>query len=78
MTPANEKFTVGSCFSGIGGFELGLEQTGQFEVRWQIENDPFATKVLEKNWPKVKRYGNITAVQGGGLEPVDVIVGGFP
>ena len=68
--------TVGSCFSGIGGLELGLEWTGGFETKWQIEIDPYATKVLEKHWPKVKRYGDITTVEN--LERCDIICGGFP
>ena len=73
-----KKLTVGSCFSGIGGLELGLEWTGGFETKWQIEIDPYATKVLEKHWPNVKRYSDITKVDGRVLEPVDLICGGFP
>lgn len=32
--------TVGSLFAGIGGFDLGFERAG-FEIRWQVEIDPF-------------------------------------
>ena len=71
-----KKITVGSCFSGIGGLELGLEWTGGFETKWQIENDPYATKVLEKHWPNVQRFSDIRDV----VRPpaVDLICGGFP
>lgn len=72
------KLTVGSCFSGIGGLELGLEWTGGFETRWQIENDPYASAVLAKHWPHVARHGDIRNVGRSCLEPVDVICGGFP
>lgn len=68
--------TVGSCFSGIGGLELGLEWTGGFETRWQIENDEYASAVLRKHWPNVKRYSDIRDVVRP--EPVDLICGGFP
>lgn len=78
VTHVPPKLTVGSCFSGIGGLELGLEWTGGFETRWQIENDEYASRVLARHWPEVKRYGDITTVGGGQLEPVDVICGGFP
>lgn len=70
--------TVGSCFSGIGGLELGLEWTGGFKTKWQIENDPYATAVLKKHWPDVKRYGDITTISPAQLERVDVICGGYP
>lgn len=69
--------TVGSLFSGIGGIDLGLERAGM-EIRWQVEIDPFARRVLEKHWPHVTRYGDIQELTGDELEPVDLICGGFP
>ena len=69
--------TVGSLFAGIGGLDLGLERAGM-QVRWQVENNPYCIRVLEKHWPEVKRYGNIFEVDGTTLEPVDIICGGFP
>jgi len=68
--------TVGSLFSGIGGFDLGFERAG-LEIKWQVESNPFCLRVLEKHWPQVKRYNDIKTV-GAELEAVDVIVGGFP
>lgn len=70
------KLTVGSLFAGIGGFDLGLERTGGFEVKWQVEIDPYCQRVLAKHWPNVQRYGDIREVRDA--EPVDVICGGFP
>jgi DNA (cytosine-5)-methyltransferase 1 len=72
------KLTVGSCFSGIGGLELGLEWTGGFETKWQIEWDEAASKVLEKHWPDVERKKDIRNVDFKQLQKVDVICGGFP
>jgi len=69
--------TFGSLFSGIGGLDLGLERSGM-ECCWQVEIDPFCTKVLEKHWPGVKRYGDIKTVTGRELADVDLICGGFP
>lgn len=68
--------TVGSCFSGIGGLELGLERTGKFKTKWQIEQDEYASKVLAKHWPDVKRYRDIRDVVRP--QAVDLIAGGFP
>lgn len=69
--------TVGSTFSGIGGFDLGLQLAG-WHVRWQIENDKFCNKILKRHWPEVTRFGDITTVDPGVLERVDLICGGFP
>jgi DNA (cytosine-5)-methyltransferase 1 len=67
--------TVGSLFSGIGGFDLGLERAGM-RVIWQSEIDPYASAVLRKHWPGVPNLGDIRTIRGA--EWPDVICGGFP
>jgi DNA (cytosine-5)-methyltransferase 1 len=62
------KPTFISLFSGIGGFDLGLERAG-WECVAQAEIDPFCNKVLAKHWPGVKRYGDVRDV-GMGCGPV--------
>jgi|TARA_R110000822_G_scaffold33726_1_gene95921 DNA (cytosine-5)-methyltransferase 1 len=69
--------TVGSLFSGIGGFDLGLERAGM-KVIWQSEIDTFASKVLKKHWPDVPNLGDITKVDWSNIERPDVICGGYP
>jgi DNA (cytosine-5)-methyltransferase 1 len=69
--------TVGSLFAGIGGFDLGFERAG-FDVRWQVEIDAYASRVLAKHWPDVTGYGDIRIIDWDTVEPVDVICGGFP
>lgn len=72
---------VGSLFSGIGGFDLGLVRAGM-EIAWQVEIDPFCQKVLKKHapeyWPNAKLFGDIKNVTKEELCPVDLICGGFP
>ena len=53
------KLTVGSLFAGIGGIELGLEWTGGFETVWQVENDEYATRILQKHWPEARRWEDV-------------------
>lgn len=69
--------TVGSLFSGIGGFDLGFERAG-YDVRWQVEIDEYANRVLAKHWPHVRRYRDIRTIDWRDVEPVDVVCGGFP
>ena len=75
----NKKLRVGELFAGIGGIGLGLERTGGFEVVWQVENNDYATKVLEKNWPDVTRHDDVcTFPLEKGEWDVDLITAGFP
>jgi len=67
----------GSLFAGIGGIDLGLERAGM-ECVWQVENDPYAIKILEKHWSNVHREKDVKEVGKHNLEPVDLICGGFP
>ncbi len=62
-------------FSGIGGFALAAKWSG-FETVGFSEIDPFCIKVLQKNFPKVKNYGDIKEI----TIPLNVnlITGGFP
>lgn len=67
----------GSLFSGIGGCDLGLERAGMKAV-WQVEIDEYASRVLQKHWPEVARFTDVRDCGASNLEPVDLIVGGFP
>ena len=69
--------TVGSLFSGIGGFDLGLERAGM-KVIWQSEIDQFACKVLKKHWPSVSNLGDITKIDWTKVERPDIVCGGYP
>ncbi len=72
--------TFGSLFAGIGGMDLGLERAG-WECVWQVEIGPYATSVLEKHWPHVRRWDDVrTFPPPGDLGEwdCDLIAGGFP
>ena len=72
--------TFGSLFAGIGGLDLGFERAG-LTCSWQVEIDDYATRILAKHWPNVRRWDDVkTFPPGDELKPwrVDVIAGGFP
>src|SRR5579883_827391 len=69
--------TVGSLFSGIGGFDLGFERAGH-KVIWQVEKDKFASEVLKARFPHVQRFDDVRNCGRTNLAPVDIICGGFP
>lgn len=68
---------VGSLFSGIGGFDLGLERAG-FTVKWQVEIDPWCQAFLRAARPTAAVYGDIKQIDWSTVQPVDLIAGGFP
>ena len=70
---------IGSAFSGIGGFELGLERAiPNSKTVWQIDQNPFCQKILRKHWPDAKIYDDVREVGVHNLEPVDIFCAGFP
>ena len=71
-------YKIGSLFSGIGGFELGLERAIPAETIWQVEQDKFCQSILKKHWPKAKIYDDVRNITKDNVEPVDILCGGFP
>ena len=70
-----------SLFSGVGGFDLGLENAGMKTI-YQCEWDKHANSILERHWPTVPRWGDISTLTAKeilrhGTAP-DVVAWGSP
>ena len=75
----SKKFTVASFFGGVGGIDLGFEQTGKFETLYINEFDANALKTLSANFKDAKIDSrDIHLVDESDVPDVDVMVGGFP
>ncbi len=69
--------TVGSLFSGAGGFDIAAEMSGM-QVIWQVEKSEIRRSHLERWWPAVERFEDVHEVGAHNLRAVDVIIGGPP
>ncbi|MGX7776322.1 DNA (cytosine-5-)-methyltransferase [Streptococcus pluranimalium] len=79
-SPAEKKHNIAAFFSGVGGIELGFEQTNEFRVVFANEFDKYARKTYALNYPDTlldsRDIHSVPAEEIG--ENIDVIVGGFP
>ena len=71
------ELTLGSLFDGSGGFPLGGLLSGITPI-WASEVEPFPIRVTTKRMPFIKHYGDVSALDGGKIEPVDIITFGSP
>ncbi len=76
-TPDPQTLTLGSLFDGSGGFPLGGLLSGITPV-WASEIEPFPIRVTTKRLPFMKHYGDVAKMDGGKVEPVDIITFGSP
>ena len=79
-----EKLSVVELFAGVGGFRIGLESTGKFNVVWSNQWEP-STKTQHASLVYESVFGNVNhsnddihEVPTNKIPDCDVLVGGFP
>jgi DNA (cytosine-5)-methyltransferase 1 len=76
-----KEMKVLSLFSGVGGFDLGLERAGM-ETVFQCEWDKHATNILERHWPDTPRWTDVSTLTGAYVLQhapiIDVVAWGSP
>lgn len=72
-------YTVASFFGGVGGIDLGFDQTKKFSSVYINEFDKNAQETIAINFPNVKLdRRDIHDVKEEEVPSTDIIVGGFP
>lgn len=72
-------FSVASFFAGVGGIDLGFEETGEFKTVYANEFDSYASETFEMNYSTVKvDRRDIRLVPVEDVPKTDVIIAGFP
>jgi len=70
-----------SLFSGVGGFDMGLENAGMQTV-FQCEWDKHANTILNKHWPDVPKWEDVSTLTGKHIltqaPVIDVVAWGSP
>ena len=70
-----------SLFSGVGGFDMGLENAGMQTV-FQCEWDKHANTILHKHWPTVPKWDDVSTLTGEYIlqhaPVIDVVAWGSP
>lgn len=70
-------FKLGSLFDGSGTCPLAAHTLGITPV-WASEIEPYPVAVTTARFPLMKHLGDITKINGGEIEPVDIITFGSP
>ncbi len=66
-----------SLFSGAGGFDLGLIQSGH-EIIWANDIDPDCVDTYTHNIGNHIKLGPIEGIRSGEIPDCEAVVGGFP
>lgn len=69
---------VACFFAGVGGIDLGFEQTGAFEVVYANEIDKYPIATYENNFNIRADCRDINTINASEMPEFDVMVGGFP
>lgn len=68
---------LGSLFDGSGTMPLAAVMCGATPV-WASEVEPYPIAVTKTHLPNVRHLGNVSAIDGGKIEPVDIFTFGSP
>lgn len=71
-------FRCASFFAGVGGIDMGFEQTNQFITVYANEFDPYPAKTFELNFDIKVDTRDVHTVGSDEVPDFDVLLAGFP
>ena len=71
-------YKIASLFAGVGGIDLGFEQTGKFQTIWANEYDQKAQETFKLNSNAELSTTDIREVDVKDVPDIDVLLSGFP
>lgn len=74
----SNKLKCASFFAGVGGIDIGFENTGAFEIVYANEIDPYPVQTYELNSKIKVDNRSICDVQPDEIPDFDVMLAGFP
>lgn len=64
---------IGSLFSGCGGLDMAVQAViPDTTPAWHSDTHPGAATILAHHWPHTPNLGDITTIDWGNVEPVDI------
>ncbi len=70
---------LGSLCTGYGGLDLGLlAALGCGRIAWCADPDPHVAQILAARMPEVPNLGDLRAIEWTQVDPINVLVAGFP
>lgn len=67
-----------SLFAGVGGIDLGFQQTGEFKTVWANEFDKHASETYKNNFEHTLIVDDIHNIEPSETPEIDILLSGFP
>ena len=68
---------IGSLCTGYGGLDMAVEAYFGAKTIWVAEFDKYASQIIDLRW-ELPNYGDITKINWGELDPIDILTAGYP
>ena len=78
LNPGESGLRIGSLFSGYGGLDLAVEHVFNAKTVWFSELNAPVARVFSFLFPAAPNLSDITTIDWSQVEPVDILIGGFP